>query len=109
MWQDSAIVASNQKTWSNGISYCENLDFASHTDWRLPNVNEYRSIMDYTQADYLNTIFENVNATGQYWTSTTKAADSDFAYSISIPFKGNLVDSIKALDSLDIRCVRSTD
>ncbi len=53
--------------------------------------------------------FENVNAAGQYWTSTTKAADSDFAYSISIPWKGNLADSVKDLDSLDIRCVRTTE
>ncbi|MFC1514653.1 DUF1566 domain-containing protein, partial [Candidatus Omnitrophota bacterium] len=27
-------------TWANALLYCERLDYASHTDWRLPNVKE---------------------------------------------------------------------
>jgi hypothetical protein len=34
-------------TWCNALAYCENLSFAGHDDWRLPNVRELQSIVDY--------------------------------------------------------------
>jgi len=31
--------------WDHAVDYCEALDFASYTDWRLPNVTELQSIL----------------------------------------------------------------
>ena len=31
----------------DSLSYCEALDFAGHSDWRLPNIREAFSLMDY--------------------------------------------------------------
>ena len=31
--------------WSAAVSYCENLNYDSKTDWRLPNINELRSLI----------------------------------------------------------------
>lgn len=84
MWQksDDGIA----RNWEQAHFYSENLDLASHNDWRLPNAKELQSIVDYTRSPQttsspaINSIFEtteindpNGNA-GQYpffWTSTT--------------------------------------
>ena len=31
--------------WSNGAEYCENLEFGGYTDWRLPNLDELRTLV----------------------------------------------------------------
>ncbi|WLE99109.1 MAG: DUF1566 domain-containing protein [Candidatus Electrothrix communis] len=35
--------------WEDALAYCENLIFAGESDWRLPNIRELRSIVDYTR------------------------------------------------------------
>jgi hypothetical protein len=55
MWQkntantngDGKIDANDVLTWQTALEYCETLNFASHRDWRLPNVREFQSIVDY--------------------------------------------------------------
>jgi hypothetical protein len=57
MWQkDTADVNGDGQTaedgtdalpWCDALAYCENLSFAGHDDWRLPNVRELQSIVDY--------------------------------------------------------------
>jgi hypothetical protein len=70
---------------------------AGHTDWRLPNVNELDSLAHAgyneetctgspcsTNAAWLNTQgFSNVQA-DVYWSSTTYAGDSSYAWSVSM-------------------------
>lgn len=36
--------------WENALKYAENLSFAGHTDWRLPDVKELQSILDYSRS-----------------------------------------------------------
>ena len=36
-----------QTDWNSAIDWCENLVFAGYDDWRLPNVKELQSIVDY--------------------------------------------------------------
>ena len=35
------------KIWNNAIDFCNGLTFAGHSDWRLPNVRELQSLIDY--------------------------------------------------------------
>jgi len=37
-------------TWKEALNYAENAELAGHTDWRLPNVKELQSIVDYTRS-----------------------------------------------------------
>ncbi len=62
----------NTYNWQEALSYCENLDHATHTDWRLPNRVELRSIIDYTEYDPAinENIFPNTQSQ-HYWSSTT--------------------------------------
>jgi len=83
MWQKTDDGIS--KDWKTSLSYAENLELASHTDWRLPNAKELQSIVDYTRSvqttnsPAIDPIFETTeikdpNGKKQYpyfWTSTT--------------------------------------
>jgi len=61
MWQDDNDVKSITKTWVEAINYCENLTLGGYTDWRLPNINELKSIVDYTKAEpAISSEFSNV-------------------------------------------------
>lgn len=34
--------------WEEALAYCENMEFAGYDDWKLPNVKELHSIVDYS-------------------------------------------------------------
>jgi Protein of unknown function (DUF1566) len=78
MWQKSDS-GSAPIDWKNALAYCENLNFAGHTDWRLPNAKELQSIVDYTRSPAtsrtpaINPVFAYSNGEPYYWTSTTLA------------------------------------
>ncbi|MBE7439773.1 MAG: DUF1566 domain-containing protein [Spirochaetales bacterium] len=71
--------------WSQALAFCENLDHAGFTDWRLPDAKELQSIVDYTRSPdttdspALDALFQSTaleNERGQrdypsYWSSTT--------------------------------------
>jgi hypothetical protein len=85
--------------WETALSYCENLDFAGASDWRLPNIKELQSLVDYTrspditQSAAINPIFKvtaitNEKGQSDYpftWSSTTHVSSrsADFAAYIS--------------------------
>jgi hypothetical protein len=87
MWQkEMADVSGNgsigdedRVNWQNALKYCEALDFAGHADWRLPNVRELRSIVDYGRWDpTIDPVFSALNTgSGEwstvYWSSTSYA------------------------------------
>jgi formylglycine-generating enzyme required for sulfatase activity len=45
-WQKEPV---RKATWKEALAYCENLEYAGHTDWRLPNMNELLSLVDYSK------------------------------------------------------------
>ena len=73
--------------WEQSIRWCEELEFAGHSDWRLPNVKELQSIVDYTrspdttQSAAIDPIFQTtpiLDPSGEtnfgfYWSGTTHA------------------------------------
>ena len=73
MWQKLPAPAF---FWCEALRYCENLRAAGHDDWRLPNIWELQSIVDYGRDDpAIDPVFgPQPNATS--WSSTT-APDPD--------------------------------
>ncbi len=68
-----------QFNWEEALSYCDDLSLGGHDDWRLPDVKELQSIVDYTRADpALDTdvfSFEQTPGTGAYFWSSTSMID----------------------------------
>ena len=104
-WQDNADAKTVRKTWSEAIEYCENLSLGGYDDWRLPNINELRSIVDYTRFNpAMNPTFQNV-VSSAYWSSTTDASGSSNAWYVSF-YDGHDVWRGKSV-SVYVRCVRA--
>jgi len=101
-WQDDTIGSVN--SWQGAIDSCENLTLETHTDWRLPNVNELRSIVDRNVANpaiisvFTSTISDN------YWSSTTSTSASTKAWFVSFS-TGILISEPKSTTAY-VRCVR---
>ena len=98
-------------TWLNAIDYCENQigtsgTYAGHDDWRLPNIKELQSIVDYGVFNpSINSIFTNTES-DDYWSSTTYAGNADYAWYVY--FHGGYVDTdFKSTVAYVVRAVRA--
>lgn len=116
-WTASAanLTTPSTKRWdTQAIPDCEALEYAGHTDWRLPNVKELASIVNYgnwspsigeatvgtsgTGAPFLNTQSDN------YWSSTTYAVSATSAWLVY--FGSGSVNINSKTGSNYVRCVR---
>ena len=106
MWQkdtgnDGAVLG-----WCSALSYCENLEFAGHDDWRLPNVRELHSIVDYGRrvGPSIDPVFDAVSS--GFWSSTSVVHTSGDARIVF--FDGGGVGlNIKSFGQQYVRAVRS--
>ena len=91
MWLNnvSAIPDGNSGSWFQALDRCEELIFpiSGYGDWRLPNVRELMSIIDYGQDADLRlpplNHFDNIQE-DLYWTSTTSADEHDDAWVVDL-------------------------
>ena len=93
-------------TWSFAVTYAEALTFAGFTDWRLPNVKELMSIVNYSKT--LSSIDEPpFSNTGSniFWTSTTYRQLTTSAWRIAFTF-GSVAANAKSDPFGSLRCVR---
>lgn len=108
-WQDNKKV--NALKWEEAIVYCEALTLGNYNDWRLPNYNEFESIIDSNYSyPAMSPIFETTvfEKNQQYWTSTSYAADYQNAWLIETR-GGRATQNMKNVDNsinLYVRCVR---
>jgi len=107
--QDSTGAGCNNGTmlsWTAAIAFCENLTFPAggHTDWRLPNIKELMSIVDYsTYNPSLNSIFTHPQSS-YYWSSTTGANGTGSAWVVG--FNGGYVYGDVKTTTFYVRPVR---
>jgi len=94
------------RTWEDAITYCEGLTLAGQSDWRMPNIKELITIVDYTTANpEINwTYFPNTHAT-VYWSSSTGADFTFTAWSLHFGY-GTSDTSDKTTFPEYVRCVR---
>ena len=63
--------------WGDALAYAEGLEYARYDDWKLPNVKELQSIVDYSGVypaiddTYFNYTELEENENYYYWTSTS--------------------------------------
>ena len=74
MWTQDANLAGTSNSWTEAIDFCNALSLAGYDDWRLPNVIETLSLLDYTSGlvgPEFPGIFSNVDS--PYWTSSCRS------------------------------------
>ena len=102
-WQDDSEAKTIEKTWQGAIEHCEALDLGGYDDWRLPNVNELESLIDYGRYDpAMDPIFKNVNSPDYSWSSTTAGYN---AWIVNF-YIGTSSHSYRKSSSYRVRCVR---
>jgi hypothetical protein len=121
MWQkDTADVngdgIADGLQWCDAIAYCENLTLgggvAAWDDWRLPNVRELQSIVDYgRQGPPIDPVFIAQVEVGAflsfYWSSTLYVDNPNAAWGVAFGIGGGYLDSDGQGGSHYVRAVRN--
>jgi hypothetical protein len=103
MWQQDE---GGSNSWEDAIGYCENLSLGGHTDWRLPNLKELESITDdSSDAPVIDTNYFPNAQRSLYWSSTTFAPMSSYAYYVD--FTSGRIYYYAKWVPFYTRCVRS--
>ena len=87
MWQkrtadvnsDGQSTVADSLPWCNALIFCINLGLGGHDDWRLPNVRELESIVDYGRVGpAIDPVFSAIS--GRYWSSTSIESSPEGAW-----------------------------
>jgi hypothetical protein len=90
--------------WESALAYCEGLTLAGHSDWRLPDIRELRSIVDLTTHDSaIDGAFLSLSSV--YWSSTTYAPYTAVAWYVY--FGDGYSNFNNKGNTYYVRCVRS--
>lgn len=105
MWQDSSDNVNVLKNHSEAHEYCDKLSFAGFSDWRLPYIEEYETIVNKSNSKTNIDFAFRFNLRDQYWAYKSHWRTfwfyADYMYFVSgTPYFDNR-DKLKYL-----RCVR---
>jgi len=93
-------------TWEYALEFANGLDFAGFEDWRLPNINELASIIDYGRYNpAANPVFEETRVDKGTWSSTVYHYNPPFSWYVD--FKIGSVYHNWRTTYYYVRCVRT--
>ena len=115
MWQQSTadidengkICASDKITWKKAVSYCQKLNLAGFSDWRLPSFFELLSIIALDKKNPVIDLCCFRCRICSYWTSTEVKDSPDYVWEIYF-YNGNAYWADKN-SSRYVLCVRSLE
>ncbi len=96
IWQKEG--SGNDVHWFAAIAWCHDLcsgycgfsDGSKCGDWRLPNINELKSIVDYSTSNpSINTEYFPNTFSSHYWSSTTYASSPYDAWGVYFGYGGD--------------------
>ncbi|MBP5434966.1 DUF1566 domain-containing protein [bacterium] len=103
MWQQT--IPTSTYTWANAVSYCENLEYAGYTDWRLPTPKELLTIVDNSKYNpAIDTTYFPNTPSSYFWSSSTFVYYTDAAWYVDFNY-GYVYNDYKT-NSYYVRCVR---
>ena len=90
--------------WQNALSRCNALPAYSGKNWRLPNINELKSILDMSKnSPAIHKVFFPNTRSGPYWSSSTNVGQISNAWTVSF-FNSTVYYRNKTYESA-VRCV----
>jgi hypothetical protein len=103
MWE--RVTAPGTQDWQGALQYCDRLELAGHTDWRLPNLRELRTIVEYgARVPAIDPVFQAIPEV--YWTSSSYNADFTHAWTVGFQSgEGNAHED--KVDPFPVRAVRN--
>ena len=92
-------------SWKAALKECEDLEYAGETDWRLPNINELASLIDYSRSNPASAFPGLKSLT--FWSSTSYVANPSKAWIVDIS-SGTVEESMGKSGGItaNILCVR---
>jgi len=106
LWQKTRSVVA--RSWTTAQEYCSNLELGNFSDWRLPNVKELASIIDYRVDDpAIDTLMAaGTSSQKPFWSDTSKA-DEATTKAFAVNFEsGSISSESKTATDGYARCVR---
>jgi len=95
------------RAWADAEPYCSGLSLGGQSDWRIPEIHELQTIVDFGNSVHLDaTYFTGTNSTGYYW-STTYAASSSKAWYMRVGH--GTVGDLGKTNTQYTRCVRGAN
>ena len=107
VWKKDSVI---KTSWKEALEYCESLDYAGYTDWRLPNRNELLSLLDYSktleEVEVMSSFPDISTNADAFWTSTPGKTGYDVWI---VSMTGGIVQQLSAQEeyTLAALCVRS--
>lgn len=102
MWQQED---DGPRNWEGALAYCESLDPAGYSDWRLPDIKELRSIVYNTiYSPAIDTTYFPGTASYYYWSSSTTAFHYYQSWVVDF-WTGEVFNQTKS-NNMYVRCVR---
>jgi hypothetical protein len=103
-WQDN--VVGRPVSWQSAIERCENLTLGKESGWRLPTINELKTIIDTSRVNPATTsTFTATDSSYYYWSSTPYEGYEDGAWVMDF-YDGQTRSNYKGT-TLFVRCVRA--
>lgn len=94
------------RTWEEALTHCEDMALGDKTDWRLPNVLELQSLVDYSRYNpTIDPIYQCRSAA--YWSSSTVVSSIPHTHAWIVGFAGGHWGAVMKTDNrIFARCVR---
>ena len=104
IWQQ--VPPETNRSWEDALAYAETLNLAGHDDWRLPNVSELMTLVDFSQYDPAadSKVALPNNSLINFWSSTNYWMNPEYAFGVN--FQNGYGSDYLKTDSCLVRAVR---